>query len=79
MYVCNHENNVPSRLSPHIYITSVKTKKNKKVEKISTKRDGGSTTKINNRLSKGSSVTKKVAEGKSSKRNNCAGDKESLV
>ena len=37
MYVCMYV----IMTSPHIYITSVKTKKNKKVEKISTKREGG--------------------------------------
>ena len=47
--------------------------------KISAKREGGLTTKINNRMSKGSSVTIKVAEDSSSKRNNSTEDKESLV
>ena len=48
-------------------------------EKIIEKERGSLTAKINNRLSKGNSVTIKVAEDRSSKRNNSTEDKESLV
>ena len=48
-------------------------------EKIIEKERGSLTAKINNRLSKRNSVTIKVAEDRSSKRNNSTEDKESLV
>ena len=48
-------------------------------EKIIEKKRGSLTAKINNRLSKRNSVTIKVAEDRSSKRNNSTEDKESLV
>ena len=57
----------------------LKQRRIKKWEKFRQREKGGLTTKINNRLSKGSSVTIKVAEDSSSKRNNSTEDKESLV